>query len=380
MHDASHREGCLYCICTRYLTGSEAGDDESTVRLAQTDEGRAQIVRSLLEPPAGSKPGKGGSHAISQIAAELPGTDGDAAKCEAFLQSFAAPLKLLVEVNLPLAQRLGRGVAILRATQITAKKLGEIMFAERCSDEVSRFLEELTGVVREMLAKITLVQADMEKLRRDMADDMGLKSGTKKSNLDWERNIMTASDLVKLASTNMEAVTGITERIRSMTAETEHDVPRIIEEWKKNVANFCGGVPGGAEDASMGSLTELNLPQGWEIRESRSGGEIYYLNTLSGTTQFGKPRYVHYARPCNYSHMFVWRLLSGVGCMCTVAPRRSLRIGARWCRRARGKSITGTSRQGRPHGGSSGGCSQRTSLQSASTQGTHYWRMLWGAP
>jgi hypothetical protein len=171
---------------------------------------------------------------------------GKSARAQELLapEVFRPALEKLGEVTNVLAQKIGKGLTLLRETQTLAKQVGELMFVKTCEQDVNIFLTEMFAVIKQMVHLVgnqeTGVLAEMERLRRKMRDDTAVEvkadlAGTQ----EWSNNMDKASKLVRLAQKNLGTVTATVNEIRDLTnAANAKDASTIIKQWKHNLRQF----------------------------------------------------------------------------------------------------------------------------------------------
>jgi hypothetical protein len=157
------------------------------------------------------------------------------------IQAFTDHLKDLIEANVILAGKLGKGMACLRHTQRVAKEAGEIMFAEKCSKDVNQFLQWLTSVVAKMLGHVAHVSASMDSMREKwIKHNMKIDPTLRGKSKQWEHNLERARELLILAKTNQKSITEIKAKIQALAdTPTKKNPHKILQIWKQNVKQFC---------------------------------------------------------------------------------------------------------------------------------------------
>jgi len=76
--------------------------------------------------------------------------------------------------------------------QVLAKKLGQIMFAKECAQQVQNFLSELVRLVEEMVALVGEVQEEMDTKRSSMVQMLDIPKEVMDKNQPWQTNVNTA--------------------------------------------------------------------------------------------------------------------------------------------------------------------------------------------
>jgi hypothetical protein len=164
---------------------------------------------------------------------------------------FESALVKLGVVNNVLAHKVGKGLALLRETQMLAKQVGEVMFVKSCETNVNVFLTELCAIIKQMVDTVgdqkLGVLSQMERVRRTMKEDTDTDvKGDIEGTQAWSNNMDKAVALVRLAQKNLDAVIETVTEIRQLaTAAHTTDVEKIILKWEHNLQQFVttGCVP-----------------------------------------------------------------------------------------------------------------------------------------
>eukprot|EP01047_Picozoa_sp_COSAG01_P070038 COSAG01_NODE_10515_length_2147_cov_1.237305_1_plen_267_part_10 len=190
-------------------------------------------------------------------------------------EKFRKPLIDRGKVNNELAQKAGRGLSLLRETQLLAKRVGEIMFARECSRDCQAFLHELRETLTDMVKLVGDIQeqtgtlGDMDRLRDNVTSGMGASNQkTKQATYAWKTNLDTAGDLMSLARGNLEVVNDTIARIgRESEKDHEQDTGNIVNQWRKSLMEFQGGgdpdapEPEPAPEIEPEPKIEVKIPQ-----------------------------------------------------------------------------------------------------------------------
>jgi serine/threonine protein kinase len=87
----------------------------------------------------------------------------------------------------------------------------------------------------------------------------------------------------------MSRSTGDTYYLNTVTGETQFERPTLPDGWEQMKSRSTGDTYYLNTVTSETQFEPPTLPAGWEKMKSRSTGDTYYLNTVTGETQFERP-------------------------------------------------------------------------------------------
>jgi hypothetical protein len=157
-------------------------------------------------------------------------------------ETFREALRNLGIVNNVLAHNVGKGLTILRKTQMLAKQYGQLMFVKTCQVQVNTFLGKLCSIVERMVDTVLKVVEHMEFVRQDLEEYIGtdLERADQKGTQYWSENVDKAAVLVDLAIANKVAVNMTVTEICQLakTGPGANDMAKMKEEWDKCLHKF----------------------------------------------------------------------------------------------------------------------------------------------